>query len=181
MTLTSPPTETAAPETASAVHDFRKWAQTFTPQIAFTGTFRQSRHFDSDATGQSTTQYLTPELAEQTVKQFIERSSRAVFKRSGVRQGQSLTYFGMIEGADNLTTAIDRLHVHLGLFGFPEPLDTNLITDILTRKWQERTWAYTQVDVRPAHDPQGWMDYTLKSLSLSTLDRVITNQSFQAQ
>ena len=98
---------------------------------------------------------LTPERASQNLKHFLNILNCKAFGKGGMRKGMKLTCLPTIE--DNGV----RLHFHLCLEK-PEGLTDVGFAELIERSWAKTRFGYRQIDAKPCHDTDGWIDYITK-------------------
>ncbi|MEM8934848.1 MAG: hypothetical protein AAGC77_00390 [Pseudomonadota bacterium] len=121
--------------------------------------------------------------AGKNVSRFIERSSRDVFGRSGVRKGRKLKFAGFVEGASNAAVlGLKRFHVHLCIGGVPFDFNNDDLQEILESRWLASEWGYNEVDIQSLDDlaqKKKWIGYCAKNFNPSETERFLTNVRFE--
>lgn len=104
---------------------------------------------------------LTPDAASQNLRHFLNLINWDVFGKAFKRYGKRLKVVSVLETAPG-----KRLHYHL-LLECPDDLDESLFCDVIRKRWSETRWGYREVDIRPAYEPLGWLNYITKQSNLA--------------
>lgn len=154
-----------------------EWFGELDPQIAFTGTAKQSVGY----LGADDYQKLTISELQTNVRIVMKNASRKVYGCNLVKQGFWLQYRGVIEGHENdRDNPKDRLHVHLAIEYDPyhSRLSEEEIQKVLEDCWRASFWGYQQVEPNDAFNKRGWNEYMLKKFDPNDedwVDRVLMN------
>lgn len=154
-----------------------EWFGERDPQIAFTGTAKQSVGY-LDAFDY---QKLTISKLEFNVRNVMKKASRKVYGCNLVKRGFRLQYLGTIEGhKNNPNIPKNRLHVHLAIEYDPKHsrLSKEEIQKVIKECWCASFWGYDEAKPKYASDDRGWNEYMLKKFDPydeDWMDRVLMN------
>lgn len=106
--------------------------------------------------------------AEKNLRHFLNRLNKRAFGNAAARFGRRVPVVPMLE-----RSLSDRWHYHLTIKN-PFP-DEAACRAAVRDCWAKTRWGYNEVDSRPLHDAEGWINYITKSRSIDGWDIVNTN------
>ncbi len=128
--------------------DLDRWLQPF----AATLTLKQRISIYGDLHSSSVS--LTPDLASQNLKHFLNVLNKRVYGASAQRHGKNISVLSVIEGGNS-----KRLHYHLAL-DCPRDDLVEVFPDLVAQIWRSTQWGYHETCVTPCDG--GWVTYMTK-------------------
>lgn len=99
-------------------------------------------------------QNLTPEIASQNLRHFLNLMNKQVYGSAARRHGKQLPVFPVQEGGKD-----KRLHYHLAI-DCPRDELVEVFPAMVIASWQKTLWGFSQIDVQPCD--QRWVNYITK-------------------
>lgn len=130
---------------------FRKFADLsrFANPIAVTLTFKQGIKVGSSF------QWLTPDLAAQNYRHFMNLLNFKVYGKRFKRHGVRLQTIPVLEGG-----GLTRLHYHC-VIDRPDQIEFDYFSWLIETCWKRTDWGYHEIDIQPSCD-DGWTKYISK-------------------
>ena len=97
---------------------------------------------------------LTPEIASQNLRHFLNVLNRKVFGSASKRHGKRVNSVAVLEGGNG-----KRLHYHL-ILDCPRDEQIGMFPLLIDRAWQSTNWSYDLIDIKQCDD--GWLNYMTK-------------------
>lgn len=124
------------------------WNQAF----ALTLTLKQRIGGDGGVSASATN--LTPQIASQNLKHFLNVLNKQVYGAASQRHGKRLPVFSVLEGGNG-----KRLHYHLAI-DCPRNDLIEVFPAMVISTWWKTLWGYDQTYVTPCD--AGWVNYMTK-------------------
>lgn len=104
---------------------------------------------------------LTPELAKQNCRHFLNVLNYKLFGKAYQRHGKRVKVVAVLEWSPG-----ERYHYH-GLMDCPAALDLYTLPDVVCDSWRKTQWGYHEAEIIPAYDRVGWLNYITKQSDLA--------------
>lgn len=98
---------------------------------------------------------LTPDLASQNFRHFLNVLNKGVWGKAAERLGKSVQCFCVLEGG-----ADKRYHYH-AVLDCPRQDLLEHFPEMIESAWERTDWSYNQSDIQPFCD-EGWINYISK-------------------
>ena len=132
----------------------RDWVSLDNFACPFAVTLTLKQRIDAQNGMHKSAVWLTPELASQNLRHFLNVLNKRIHGSSGKRYGRQVPVLAVLEGGQ-----AKRLHYHL-LIDCPRDDLIETFPQLVSETWHSTQWGYDQVEVTQADF--GWVDYITK-------------------
>lgn len=132
----------------------REWVQLESWSHPFAVTLTLKQRIGGDGGVSSVSQNLTPEIASQNLRHFLNTLNKQIYGSAAQRFGKRIWVVPVLEGGRG-----KRLHFHL-VIDCPRIELVDVFPSIIVTEWRKTLWGYHETDVQPCD--AGWLTYMTK-------------------